>query len=582
MIALRGMLRRLLEFRQRPASLRYAHRRLQDLYDISKLLINFESVERTLPATVALITQTLPLRSAVFNLEFHGRALSVVWGADNVPALEIEAAKARARSAYAYLTGSAAPDRINLIGNRSTANEPSASRSDDRAHFLTLPLVVDHQPIFGALQIESVDRLTESDLIFVNAIVNQVAIALDRQAVIESRQATTEAGKVAAEAQRDTLRSIDHRKDEFLATLAHELRNPLAALAAAAQLLIKAEQKPAVAALARDALHRQVDHMARLLDDLLEISRITHGRIQLRKERVGAAEAIAAAIETVRPMIAAKQHDVIVDVHEPALYVDADRVRLIQIFSNLITNAAKYTDAGGKIDVQVLREDRIIVIRVIDSGIGISAGTLPNVFTMFSQVKSALDRSEGGLGIGLALAKSLVEMHGGTISALSEGVGRGSEFVVCLPEAQDQPLTPPLPVESAILPIELPIEASTRRVLIADDNRDTADSLAALLELEGNQVRAAYDGEKALELAAAFQPSVILLDIGMPKMNGYEVAKHIREQSWGKAMTLVAITGWGQADDKRHASAAGFDYHLTKPITLEALQSVVSGIVADA
>jgi signal transduction histidine kinase len=580
MIALRGMLRRLLEFRQRPASLRYAHRRLQDLYDISKLLINFESAERTLPATVALIRQTLPLRSAVFTLEFQGRALSVVWGADNVPAAEIEAATARARSAYGYLTGSAAPDRINMIGNRSAADESSASRSDNRAHFLTLPLVVDHQPIFGALQIESVDRLTEADLVFVNAIVNQVAIALDRQAVIESRQATTEAAKVAAEAQRDTLRSIDHRKDEFLATLAHELRNPLAALAAAAQLLIKAEQKPAVAALARDALHRQVDHMARLLDDLLEISRITHGRIQLRKERVDAAEAIAAAIETVRPMIAAKQHNVSVDVHEPALYVDADRVRLTQIFSNLITNAAKYTDAGGKIDMQVLREERTIVIRVIDSGIGISAGTLPNVFTMFSQVTSALDRSEGGLGIGLALAKSLVEMHGGTISAHSEGLGRGSEFVVRLPQAQAQaqPLTPPLPVQSATLPIEV----STRRVLIADDNRDTADSLAALLELEGNQVRAAYDGEKALELAAAFQPSVILLDIGMPKMNGYEVAKHIREQSWGKAMTLVAITGWGQADDKRHASAAGFDHHLTKPITLKALQSVVSGIVAEA
>ena len=578
MIALRGMLRRLLEFRQRPASLRYAHRRLQDLYDISKLLINFESVERTLPAAVALIRRTLPLRSAVFNLEFQGRALSVVWGADNVPALEIEAAKARALSAYAYLTGSAAPERIDLIGNRSTANDPSASRSDDRTHFLTLPLVVDHQPIFGALQIESVEQQTEPDLIFVNAIVNQVAIALDRQAVIESRQATTEAGKVAAEAQRDTLRSIDHRKDEFLATLAHELRNPLAALAAAAQLLIKAEQKPAVAALARDALHRQVDHMARLLDDLLEISRITHGRIQLRKERVDAAGAIAAAIETVRPMIAAKQHDLTVEVREPALYVDADRVRLTQIFSNLITNAAKYTDAGGKIEVQVLREDRTILTRVIDSGIGISAGTLPNVFTMFSQVTSALDRSEGGLGIGLALAKSLVEMHDGTISAHSEGLGRGSEFVVRLPEAQAQPLTPPLPVESATLPIEV----STRRVLIADDNRDTADSLAALLELEGNQVRAAYDGEKALELAAAFQPSVILLDIGMPKMNGYEVAKHIREQSWGKAMILVAITGWGQADDKRQASAAGFDHHLTKPITLAALQSVVNGIVAEA
>lgn len=582
MTALRRMLRQLLQFGQRPDSLRYAHRRLQHLYEISKLLTNFESAERTLPAAVTLISQTLPLRSAIFNLEFQGCVRSIVWRADNVPAQQIEAAQIRARTAYAYLTDSTAPDRIDPNGEPAQASELRASPSDDHIHSLTLPLVVDHQRIFGVVQLESVERLTESDLVFVNAIVNQIAIAIDRQSVIESRQAATEAEKLAVEGQRDVaraleeaLREADQRKDEFLATLGHELRNPLAALAAAAQLLLKAEQKPEVAAMARDALHRQVHHMARLLDDLLESSRITHGRIHLRKEPVNVAEAITAAIETVRPAITAKHHELSVDVPESGLYVDADRVRLIQIFSNLITNAAKYTDAGGTIHLHAQAQDGTIVIRVTDSGIGISAEMLPNMFAMFSQARSALDRSDGGLGIGLALAKSLVEMHEGTICVSSEGVGRGSQFEVRLPLTQ----VPRLQLPVAPMAEERKV-LSTRKVLVADDNCDTANSLALLLELEGHQVRIVYDGEAAFEAAASFRPSLVLLDIGMPRANGYEVAKRIREQPWGQAMMLIAISGWGQTDDKHLASASGFDHHITKPATLETLLSVMSSAAA--
>lgn len=702
MTAVRRMQRRLREFRQRPESLRHAHRRLQHLYEISKLLTNFVSPERTLPAAVAFINQTLPLRIAILNLELQGRARSITWYADTVPAHEIDGANLRARTAYAYLSGSAAAARTTPDEASATANELTSPRSE--SHILTLPLVVDHYPVFGVLQLESTQPLTELDLIFVNAVVNQIAIAVDRQASIAARQSSTEAEKIWVEVQRDVgtalqvrmreqldfiraltssldegviatdteeritflnpaaeqllgclhqeavgervrdvvrlqhaeggaiadaehiarqamrasgsartddyfisrdtepavpvsctstslkrgdhtvgavlvfqditerkrtedvLREADRHKNEFLATLGHELRNPLAALAAASQLLLKTEQKPAVAALARDALQRQVQHMARLIDDLLDSSRVTHGKIQLRIEHVNVAEAVAAAIETARPVISVKQHHLSVDVSESALYVDADRVRLIQIFSNLLTNAAKYTDPGGELRVKALREGTTVVVRVVDSGIGIRADVLPTMFTMFSQVKSALDRSEGGLGIGLALAKSLVEMLGGTIAVSSKGLSRGSEFEVRLPLAKmPQSISPgnAAPAPQAAL--------STCKVLVADDNPDTANSLASLLELEGYEVQTAYDGEQALGIAGAFQPSLVLLDIGMPKMNGYEVAQRIRERVWGQSMTLVAITGWGQQDDKARAVTAGFDHHFTKPVNLELL-----------
>ncbi len=362
------------------------------------------------------------------------------------------------------------------------------------------------------------------------------------------------------------LEAANKRKDEFLATLAHELRNPLAALSSAAQLLIRAEQKPAIAAVARDALTRQVDQMARLLDDLLDLARITHGRVHLRKAVISLDEAIAAALETSRPLFEAKRHTLKVERANVAVQVEADRVRLAQIFTNLLANAAKYTDPGGTITLRVRRDNERVLVTIADNGMGLSAETLPRVFEMFSQATPALERSEGGLGIGLALVKGLVELHGGKVSARSAGIGCGSEFSVDLPLAATQAL-------------ETPSDASTeeahrgkikdRRVLIADDNRDSAQSWATMLALEGCQTRTAFSGAEALELAEEFKPHAALLDIGMPEMNGYDAARLLRSSPWGAQMLLIALTGWGQEQDKQAARDAGFDAHLTKPVNLQ-------------
>jgi signal transduction histidine kinase/DNA-binding response OmpR family regulator len=362
------------------------------------------------------------------------------------------------------------------------------------------------------------------------------------------------------------LEGANKRKDEFLATLAHELRNPLAALSSAAQLLIRAEQKPAVAAVARDALTRQVDQMARLLDDLLDLARITHGRVHLRKAVISLDEAIAAAIETSRPLFEAKRHSLEVESATASVEVEADRVRLAQIFTNLLANAAKYTDPGGTIALRIKCNDGRVLVTIADNGIGLSAETLPRVFEMFSQAMPALERSEGGLGIGLALVKGLVELHGGKVSARSAGIGRGSEFCVDLPIATARALQIPSDARSGHAHRSA---IKGRRVLIADDNRDSAQSWASMLELEGCQTRAAFSGAEALALAEQFKPHAALLDIGMPEMNGYDAARALRSSPSGADMLLVALTGWGQDQDKQAAREAGFDAHLTKPVNLQ-------------
>ncbi len=368
------------------------------------------------------------------------------------------------------------------------------------------------------------------------------------------------------------LQNESRRKDEFLATLAHELRNPLAALYSAAQLLVRAEQKPAVAALARDALTRQVDIMARLLDDLLELARLTHGRLQLRRSTVSLQDAIDAALETCRPIIDSKRHSMTVERWPEPLCVDADPVRLAQVFSNLLTNAAKYTDAGGAIRLSVQAEDDRAVVTVADNGIGLSAEALSRVFEMFSQFTPALERSEGGLGIGLALVKGLVELHGGSVEARSAGIGRGSEFTVILPLVEPAAHTSSAETNNQLAAA---LRTSTLKVLIADDNADSARSWSAMLQLEGFDTRVVYTGSDAMKLAAEFQPDVALLDIGMPEFNGYEVARRIRATAVGSTL-LIAITGWGQAHDKQAAFEAGFDAHLTKPVQLQQILRLIS------
>lgn len=356
-------------------------------------------------------------------------------------------------------------------------------------------------------------------------------------------------------------RDADRRKDEFLATLAHELRNPLAPIRQAA-LISKApgatdDQKR----WSHDVIDRQVQHMSLLLDDLLDISRVTRGTLALRMQSTELASVIDSAVETARPTIDTKRHVLTVDIPLEPIRFTADPLRVAQVLSNLLTNAAKYTDPEGQIRVTARCDGDDVVVCVADSGIGISAATLPRVFNMFSQVHSTTDRSEGGLGIGLSLAQGLIELHGGTIEASSAGLGFGSEFTVRLPR------------RNAVERAQHPGKATAanranvrRRILIADDNRDSAETLAALLRMEGHEVKAVHDGPVALCAFGELKPDVALLDIGMPGLTGYEVARKMRQASGGAAVTLIAITGWGQDVDKERAHAAGFDHHLTKPV----------------
>jgi signal transduction histidine kinase len=355
-------------------------------------------------------------------------------------------------------------------------------------------------------------------------------------------------------------RDADRRKDEFLATLAHELRNPLAPIRQAALISKAPGATDAQKRWSHDVIDRQVQHMSLLLDDLLDISRVTRGTLALRMQPTELSSIIDTAVETARPTIDAKRHVLSVEVPAEPIQFTADPLRVAQVLSNLLTNAAKYTDPEGQIRLIARCEADSVIIRVADSGIGISAAALPRVFNMFSQVHSTTDRSEGGLGIGLALAQGLIELHGGTIEANSQGLGCGSEFTVRLPRRTTQ-----APVITPDRPTAVPGTAR-RRILIADDNRDSAETLAALLRMEGHEVTSVHDGPVALSAFIDVKPDVALLDIGMPGLTGYEVARKMRQSSSGASLTLIAITGWGQDIDKERAYAAGFDHHLTKPV----------------
>jgi signal transduction histidine kinase len=356
------------------------------------------------------------------------------------------------------------------------------------------------------------------------------------------------------------LREADRRKDEFLATLAHELRNPLAPIRQAAMLSTSPHATEAQKRWSHEVIERQVQHMALLLDDLLDVSRITRGVLPLRKTATELAAVIASAVETARPAIDAMKHELELDLPPQPERLEADPLRVAQVVANLLTNAAKYTDRGGHIRLSARRVEREIVIEVSDNGIGIAPESMPAVFRMFSQLHSSGDRASAGLGIGLALSKGLVELHGGSIAAHSAGAGAGSTFTVRLPVGQ-------LPAEDDVLgAIGGSAATVPRKVLIADDNRDAADSLAALLQLDGHETRLSFDGEDALSTYERFEPDVCLLDIGMPGRNGYEVARRIRQMPSGRRPLLIAITGWGQEADRHLAIEAGFDHHLTKPV----------------
>ncbi len=364
----------------------------------------------------------------------------------------------------------------------------------------------------------------------------------------------------------EALRDADKRKDEFLALLAHELRNPLAPIRYALAVAKKAGRTPEQQRLGEEVIERQVAHMSRLLDDLLEVSRITRGTLDLKKTRTELMTVLGTAIESARPILDAKHHDLSLNLPKHAIAIEADAVRLAQVFSNLLINAAKYTDPGGRIELMVAEKGTEVVVTVRDNGIGISPETMPRLFTLFAQEQSALARSEGGLGVGLALVRGLVLLHGGHVEARSVGRGHGSEFLVHLPvgaETSEHRGTAATSTDGHRGP--------ALRILVVDDSRDAADMCAALLALSGHTVQCAYSGRQGIAVAEAFRPHVLLLDIGLPDMNGYELATEIRATPWGHEPTLVAITGWGQAEDRRRAIDAGFDHHLTKPVAPEAV-----------
>lgn len=359
------------------------------------------------------------------------------------------------------------------------------------------------------------------------------------------------------------LREADRRKDEFLAILAHELRNPLAPIRSSLDLLRSADVDSAVAAQATDIMDRQVHHLVRLVDDLLDVSRIMRGKITLRLETADLRAVVSAAVETAKVFLDAGGHELTVTLPPDPILLTIDPVRISQVVNNLLTNAAKYTEPGGRIWLSAERAGDEAVVRVRDTGVGISADMLPRVFDLFTQADTSASRSQGGLGIGLTLVRSLVELHGGCVDVSSGGPGQGSEFVVrlpiCLP-VQTGGEPPAAPASEAVLP------AARRRALVVDDNRDAANTLATLLRLQGHEVQVAYDGRAALEAVQNELPDCVFLDIGMPEMDGLEVARRIRSSHGGAAPTLVAVSGWGQEEDRRRTFEAGFDHHLIKPV----------------
>lgn len=372
----------------------------------------------------------------------------------------------------------------------------------------------------------------------------------------------------------EDLAQADRQKNEFLAMLAHELRNPLAPMRMALHLLKMPGVPEATRREARDRMEGQLEQLVRLVDDLLDLSRIVRGRIELRKEILNVAVAAARAIETAKPVIDAHGHELCVVLPDEPIWVEADLVRLAQVIANLLMNAAKYTDKAGRIALTIESGGGHAVVRVRDSGIGIPREMLPRIFDLFVQGDRSLARSQGGLGIGLTLVKRVLEMHGGTITAASAGVGQGSEFVVSLPVVSNRAASTAQPITGSGR--EKVTDPVRRRVLVVDDNIDAAESIRMFLELSGYDVRCIYDGPSVFEAARSYRPDVIVLDIGLPGMSGYEVARRLREESEFKGTPLIAVTGYGQDEDRRRSQEAGFDCHLTKPVDPEALQAFLA------
>jgi PAS domain S-box-containing protein len=409
-------------------------------------------------------------------------------------------------------------------------------------------------------------------IIWTHGILTQTQDGLPRWVGVNIDVTEREKTKEQLRLQAEALQESDRRKDDFLATLAHELRNPLAPIRNALELLRRAEGDGKLIDQARSLMERQLHRMVRLVDDLLDISRITTGKVRLCMERVDLAAVVRSGVEAARPLIESKEHQLTITLPPEPAFLDADPTRLAQVFANLLDNAAKYTEDRGQIWLTAERQGGEVAVSVGDTGMGIAAEHLSHIFEMFSQVPSVPEQSLGGLGIGLFLVKGLVELHGGRVEAHSDGPGQGSTFTVHLPISATSVQTVPGPGDAG----EPHVRPASCRILVVDDNQDAADSLASLLRMMGHDTHRAYDGLEAVQAAATLQPGVVLMDIGLPKVNGYDAARRIREQPWGKRMVLIALTGWGQAEDKRRAMEAGFDHHLTKPVEVASLERLLA------
>lgn len=459
------------------------------------------------------------------------------------------------------LCGLAARRRAPLIvEDLQAAPLPEAQRLRDEGVccYAGFPLVA-HGEVLGVAAFGSTtrSRFREGDLQVIQTVCDQASAMLERNRLIE-----------ALHARERSLRLADRRKDDFIATLAHELRNPLAPIRNAVDILRRRGLDDPQLEWCRSVIQRQVTQMTHLLEDLLDVSRVTRNKIELRRERVALERVIDEALETTQPLIRAQPHALRVDLPPEPVVVFGDPTRLTQVLANLLNNAAKYTDPGGRITLEARVDGDEVAIRVSDNGIGIDAAQLARVFEMFSQLEPALERSRGGLGLGLSLSRGLVELHGGRLEADSEGVGRGSTFTVTLPivHAAPDPAVGHAPAR----------EATSVRVLVVDDNADAAQTLATMLELQGMDSRAVYGGREGLEVAEQWRPEVVVVDIGMPDMNGHEFVRRLRAQPWGEALLAIACTGWGQNEDRARARAAGFDHHLVKPIEPEAIAKIVA------
>jgi PAS domain S-box-containing protein len=397
-----------------------------------------------------------------------------------------------------------------------------------------------------------------------------VGFASVSQDVTERKRLADDLRRLAAD-----LSDTDRRKNEFLATLAHELRGPLAPMSNMLEVVKRADGDGEMLQRAHDTIERQLGQMVRLVDDLLDFNRITHDRLELRRNEVELSSVIQQAVEVARPLIDAEGHDLIVELPREPIYLNADRARLAQLFGNLLNNSSKYTSPNGTISLSAKQVGDKVVVTVSDNGAGIPQDKLDSIFDMFMQVDRTSDRAQGGLGIGLTLVKRLAEMHGGSIEAKSAGEGRGSEFVVRLP-VLSKPSVVTQSVRSA------PASPPDRRILIVDDNIDSADSLAMLLEITGNKTYVAHDGVEAVEAIEKHRPEVVLLDIGLPRLNGHEVCRRVREQPWGKDIVMIALTGWGQADDRRKSEEAGFNGHLVKPVDYDKLMELLNSLTKGA